>query len=146
MLAHSNASSPNSASAAEILVSRMQEIASEFRNVAFASSLGAEDMVLTDAIFTADLPIAVFTLDTGRLPRETLDLLGRMRRRYSTRLKYSGLMRTKLCATCPRTVRMPFMKASSCASVAVTSARWNRSRGHSRVAMPGSQDCAAPSR
>lgn len=83
MLAHSNASSPNSASAAEILVSRIQEIASEFRNVAFASSLGAEDMVVTDAIFTADLPIAVFTLDTGRLPRETLDLLERMRNRYS---------------------------------------------------------------
>ncbi len=83
MLAHSNASSPNSASAAQILVSRLQEIASEFRNVAFASSLGAEDMVVTDAIFSADLPIAVFTLDTGRLPRETLDLLERMRRRYS---------------------------------------------------------------
>jgi phosphoadenosine phosphosulfate reductase len=75
--------SPNSAYPAEILVSRLKEIAGEFRNVAFASSLGAEDMVVADAIFNADLPIAVFTLDTGRLPRETLDLLERMRSRYS---------------------------------------------------------------
>jgi phosphoadenosine phosphosulfate reductase len=64
-------------------VSRLKEIVREFGQVAFASSLGAEDMVLADAIFTADLPIAVFTLDTGRLPRETLELLERMRSRYS---------------------------------------------------------------
>jgi phosphoadenosine phosphosulfate reductase len=65
------------------LVSRLNAIAGEFRNVAFASSLGAEDMVVTDAILTAGLPIAIFTLDTGRLPRETLDLLERLRRHYS---------------------------------------------------------------
>ena len=76
-------SSPNSGYPQGVLVSRLKEIASEFRNVAFASSLGAEDMVVADAIFTAGLPIAVFTLDTGRLPRETLNLLERMRRRYS---------------------------------------------------------------
>ena len=76
-------SSPNTAYPAGILVSRLKEIAGELRSVAFASSLGAEDMVVADAIFTAGLPIAVFTLDTGRLPRETLDLLERMSRRYS---------------------------------------------------------------
>jgi phosphoadenosine phosphosulfate reductase len=65
------------------LASRLRSITGEFRNVAFASSLGAEDMVVTDAIFAEDLPITVFTLDTGRLPRETLELLERMRRRYS---------------------------------------------------------------
>ena len=75
-------SSPNSAYPNGVLVSRLKEIASEFGNVAFASSLGAEDMVVADAVFTADLPIAVFTLDTGRLPHETLDLLERMHRRY----------------------------------------------------------------
>ena len=75
--------SPNSGYPKGVVVARVQEIANEFRNVAFASSLGAEDMVVTDAIFTADLPIAVFTLDTGRLPRETLDLLENIRSRYS---------------------------------------------------------------
>ena len=68
---------------AAALVSRLKEIAGEFGHVALASSLGAEDMVVADAIFTAELPIAVFTLDTGRLPRETLDLLDRLRGRYS---------------------------------------------------------------
>jgi len=75
--------SPNSAYPAGILLSRLKEIAGEFRSVAFASSLGAEDMVVADAIFTAGLPIAVFTLDTGRLPRETLDLLERISSRYA---------------------------------------------------------------
>jgi phosphoadenosine phosphosulfate reductase len=67
----------------DTLLARLRQIAAEFANIAFASSLGAEDMVVTDAILTADLPITIFTLDTGRLPRETLDLLGRIRRRYS---------------------------------------------------------------
>ena len=68
---------------AEALQSRLREIAAGFRKVAFASSLGAEDMVVTDAILTSGLPISIFTLDTGRLPRETLDLLERMRHRYA---------------------------------------------------------------
>jgi phosphoadenosine phosphosulfate reductase len=67
----------------QILLSRLTEISTQFHNVAFASSCGAEDMVVTDAIFSADLPIAVFTLDTGRLPRETLELLERTRSRYA---------------------------------------------------------------
>jgi phosphoadenosine phosphosulfate reductase len=76
-------SSQNSAYPAGTLVSRLKEIAGEFGNIAFASSLGAEDMVVTDAILTADLPISIFTLDTGRLLRETQDLLERTRIRYS---------------------------------------------------------------
>jgi phosphoadenosine phosphosulfate reductase len=68
---------------AQVLLSRLREITEQFHNVAFASSFGAEDMVVTDAIFSADLPIAVFTLDTGRLPRETLELLERTRSRYA---------------------------------------------------------------
>jgi phosphoadenosine phosphosulfate reductase len=67
----------------QVLLSRLKDISAQFRNAAFASSFGAEDMVVTDAIFTADLPIAVFTLDTGRLPHETLELLERTRSRYS---------------------------------------------------------------
>ena len=70
----------------DALLSRLQEISAEFGNAAFASSLGAEDMVVADAILTSGLPIAIFTLDTGRLPRETLDLLERMRNRYGPRI------------------------------------------------------------
>ena len=48
----------------------------------FASSFGAEDMVLIDLIATHALPIRVFTLDTGRLPEETHALIDRARERY----------------------------------------------------------------
>ena len=69
------------------LAARLAAIAAEFPRAAVASSLGAEDMVLADAIWTAGLPIVVFTLDTGRLPRETLDLLQRAQARYRRRIE-----------------------------------------------------------
>lgn len=47
-----------------------------------ATSLGAEDMVLTDLIARHRLPIAVATLDTGALHAETLALLPRIQARY----------------------------------------------------------------
>ena len=37
-----------------------------------STSLGVEDMVVTDLIARAQLPIAIATLDTGRLHAETL--------------------------------------------------------------------------
>lgn len=49
---------------------------------AFASSFGAEDMLLLELIAAARLPITVFTLDTGRLPEETHALIERARRHY----------------------------------------------------------------
>ena len=49
---------------------------------ALASSLSIEDMVLTDAIARAGLPIGIFVLDTGRLHGDTLVLLDRIRRQY----------------------------------------------------------------
>ena len=69
------------------LLDRLAAISREFPRAAFASSLGAEDMVITDAIFTARLPIAIFTLDTGRLHDETLDLIERIRVRYGVALE-----------------------------------------------------------
>ena len=47
-----------------------------------ASSLGAEDQVLTDLIARDRLPIAIATLDTGKLHGETLALIGAIRERY----------------------------------------------------------------
>ena len=49
---------------------------------ALASSFGAEDMVLLDLIARDGLAISIFTLDTGRLPRETHALIAEVRRRY----------------------------------------------------------------
>jgi phosphoadenosine phosphosulfate reductase len=47
-----------------------------------ATSLGAEDMVITDLIARHRLPIALATLDTGRLHGETLALADAVERRY----------------------------------------------------------------
>jgi len=47
-----------------------------------ASSFGAEDMVVLDLIARDGLAIGIFTLDTGRLPRETHALIADVRRRY----------------------------------------------------------------
>jgi phosphoadenosine phosphosulfate reductase len=71
----------------QALFDRIERIAGEFPRAALASSLGAEDMVLTDAIWSAQLPIEVFTLDTGRLPNETLDLIWRAEKRYGRRIE-----------------------------------------------------------
>jgi phosphoadenosine phosphosulfate reductase len=64
--------------ARELLV----RIAGDHSPAALASSLSAEDMVLTDLIAREHLPVEVFVLDTGRLHGDTLDLIGRIEQRY----------------------------------------------------------------
>jgi 3'-phosphoadenosine 5'-phosphosulfate sulfotransferase (PAPS reductase)/FAD synthetase len=54
---------------------------------AFASSFGAEDMVVLDLIARDGLAIEVFTLDTGRLPRETHELIARVRKAYGLAIR-----------------------------------------------------------
>lgn len=60
----------------------LREASAAFSPAVLASSLGPEDMVLLDLIACERLPIEVFTLDTGRLPQETHDLLQLVRQRY----------------------------------------------------------------
>ena len=55
--------------------------------VVFSSSLGQEDQVLTDIIFKNDLPVKIFTLDTGRLFNETYELLDRTIARYKKNIQ-----------------------------------------------------------
>lgn len=60
----------------------LREAAEVYAPSVLASSLGAEDMVLLDLLAELRLPIGVFTLDTGRLPQETYDVLQMARARY----------------------------------------------------------------
>jgi len=60
----------------------LERIARDFAPACFASSLAAEDMVLTDLILTAKLPISIFSLETGRLHKETLDVLEKVKAHY----------------------------------------------------------------
>ena len=59
---------------------------SAYAPAAFASSFGAEDMVLTDLIARRFPGIGIFTLDTGRLPEETHRLMQAVKERYQIRL------------------------------------------------------------
>ncbi len=56
-------------------------------SIAFSSSLSWEDQVITHAIFSQDLPIRVFTLDTGRLFPETYSVIEATRQRYQKPLE-----------------------------------------------------------
>src|SRR4030095_9224967 len=64
------------------LISYLEEIETTHLPSAFACSFGAEDMVLLDAIAAHARKIEVFTLDTGRLPEETQELLETVRDKY----------------------------------------------------------------
>lgn len=55
--------------------------------IALASSLGAEDQVLTQMLTSVTDNANVFTLDTGRLFAETYDLIDRTSKKYKTNLK-----------------------------------------------------------
>lgn len=61
---------------------RLAAIALRHPCAVLASSFGAEDMVLIDLVARADHPFPVITLDTGRLPQETHDLIDRTRAHY----------------------------------------------------------------
>jgi len=65
-----------------LLERALTQIAARHQNVALASSLSAEDMVITDVIARLGLPIAIFTLDTGRLHAETIALIDEAEARY----------------------------------------------------------------
>lgn len=65
----------------------LQQAARDYPSVVFANSLGAEDMVLTDLIAKHQPSIGMFSLDTGRLPKETYDLIAEVGKRYAVPLK-----------------------------------------------------------
>jgi phosphoadenosine phosphosulfate reductase len=60
----------------------LERIARDFSPAVFASSLAAEDMVITDLILKAGLPIKIFSLETGRLHPETLAVLDKVKDTY----------------------------------------------------------------
>ena len=67
----------------------LQYLAEQFPNqVAFSTSFGEEDQVVTDFILKNNIPIRIFTLDTGRLFKETYDVF------YKTELKYNTKIET----------------------------------------------------
>ncbi len=67
---------------------RLRLIAERFPGgAAFSTSLGQEDQVITDVIWRLDLPIRVFTLDTGRLFEESYALIDATQDKYGKRME-----------------------------------------------------------
>lgn len=63
-------------------------LAKEFPGeITFSTSLGYEDQVVTHFIFSNNLPIEVFTLDTGRLFSETYSVFESTLQRYKKTIK-----------------------------------------------------------
>ena len=63
-------------------------LAIEYPNqVVFSTSFGQEDQVITDFIGQNQLPITVFTLDTGRFFQETYDVFHKTGKKYKTEIK-----------------------------------------------------------
>jgi phosphoadenosine phosphosulfate reductase len=67
---------------------RLHKLAELFPGeVIFTTSLGIEDQVITHKIFANDIDIRVITLDTGRLFRETYDVLSKTVNKYKKRIE-----------------------------------------------------------
>lgn len=61
----------------------LQKILSlDLGNIAFSTSLGQEDQVITDLIFRHQLPVSIFTLDTGRLFEKTWEVYQKTIQKY----------------------------------------------------------------
>ena len=96
-----SASGPNAAAAVAAPAAVMQELTAAAergpetllqalverygRSLKLASSLGAEDQVLTHMLLQIDPRARIFVLDTGRLHQETYDLMARTMSRYDMR-------------------------------------------------------------
>ena len=66
----------------------LQYFLSEFGDkIALASSLGAEDQVLTDMICKINPEARIFTLDTGRLFPETYTLIDKTNKKYGIKME-----------------------------------------------------------
>lgn len=59
----------------------------ELDEISFATSLGAEDQVLTDIILKVNKEADIFTLDTGRLFEETYNVIQKVKEKYSKNIE-----------------------------------------------------------
>lgn len=69
------------------VVDTIKQVCESLAPIVFANSLGAEHMVLTDIILKGRFPIEIFSLDTGRLPPETYDLIAAVQQHDGEKLR-----------------------------------------------------------
>ena len=64
----------------------LQSAAARYTPLTQASSLGAEDMVISHLIAETGIPASIFVLDTRKLHAQTLELVGRLEARYKLKV------------------------------------------------------------
>ena len=69
------------------VISLIEKNVEKYNSVTFANSLGAEDMVLVDLIQKNKLAVEIFSIDTGRLPSETYNLIQKVEDKYQFKIK-----------------------------------------------------------
>jgi phosphoadenosine phosphosulfate reductase len=109
----------------EAAAAALVAIARDHPPAVLASSFGAEDMVLLDLVAEHAPSIGVFTLDTGRLPEETLVLIDRARDRYGLRSRSISRMPRGSSVSCASAGSTRSTRVSRCARPAAPFARPN---------------------
>jgi phosphoadenosine phosphosulfate reductase len=71
----------------EKLVKRLKQISEKHHDVRFATSLAAEDMVITDAIAKENMRIQLFTLNTGRLHQASIEMYQLVQQHYKIKIE-----------------------------------------------------------
>ncbi len=70
------------------IVAELKKLAEIFEGkIVYSTSFGFEAQVITHLIFTHNIPIRIFTIDTGRLFKETLELKAQMEQHYGKKIK-----------------------------------------------------------
>src|SRR3990167_5803004 len=78
--------SPNFAQKLEASKSLLQSAAAQYAPLTQASSLGAEDMVISHLIVETGIASSIFVLDTRMLHAQTLALVGRLEAHYGVKV------------------------------------------------------------
>lgn len=70
------------------VVEQLRYLSEKFKGkIAFSTSFGQEDQVITDLIFSNQIDINVFTLDTGRMFEETYQVWHETQKKYGKHIK-----------------------------------------------------------
>ena len=72
----------------EQAIQLLQSAADEHRPATLATAFGAESVILIHLIAELNLDIAIFSLDTGRLPEQTYDVADEIKRRYPVTIEW----------------------------------------------------------
>ena len=62
-------------------------VAKSYQNVVFSTSFSIEDQIILDFIARNNLAVEIFTLDTGRLPKETYQVWQNSLEKYGLKIK-----------------------------------------------------------